>query len=70
MYEEGKLEVAEFEKVRIEELQRTRRKELEASGTPWVPKWFEKSVNDCWTSNEKYWKTREASKFDDSSVLW
>ncbi|KAJ3213219.1 Katanin p60 ATPase-containing subunit A1 [Dinochytrium kinnereticum] len=41
MYEEGKLNEAEKEKLRLEQKQREYRKKLEAEGSRWIPQWFE-----------------------------
>ncbi|OAJ40675.1 hypothetical protein BDEG_24382 [Batrachochytrium dendrobatidis JEL423] len=41
MYEEGKAEQAEEEKLRLEQKQRETRKAMEASGKQWTPQWFE-----------------------------
>lgn len=55
MVEEGKLDEAEEEKVRLEEGQRQRRKEMEDNGEQWQPRWFTK-VREY--ENEEIWKIR------------
>lgn len=50
-YEHGKLEEAEEWKHRLEEAQRTRRKE----GVAQTAKWFEKN-GEWWTFTGEYWK--------------
>jgi hypothetical protein len=60
--EEGKVEKAELEKHRIEEMQRTRRKEMEARGEEHRPLWF--VMNDKeWSFNNQYWSKRENQGF-------
>ena len=61
-YEHGNLEMASFEKNRLEENQRRRRKENEASGTHWKPLWFDFEMGeDSWKSKYKggYFEARE-----------
>ena len=41
MYEEGQVESAEQEKLRLEQKQRTYLKSLREQGEKWTPKWFE-----------------------------
>ncbi|KAJ3196648.1 hypothetical protein HK101_008225 [Irineochytrium annulatum] len=41
MYEEGRAEEAEAEKLRLEQKQRDYRKKLEGEGKKWTPQWFE-----------------------------
>lgn len=67
--ENGDVEKAEMEKHRIEEMQRTRRREMEARGDKHDPLWF-KSANTTttsgckeekeWTFTNTYWARREA----------
>lgn len=65
MVEEGKLDDAEEEKLRLEEGQRQRRKEMEESGEQWVPRWFVKvreyADEEVWkirTGDDGYWEQR------------
>ncbi|XP_072316737.1 oxysterol-binding protein-related protein 3 isoform X3 [Eucyclogobius newberryi] len=71
LLEEGKLEEAEEEKQRIEEMQRQRRKTLESNVTH-LPKFFRKSTNDTWVSNNTYWELRADPGFGhiDFPTLW
>ncbi|KAK6219448.1 hypothetical protein LQW54_002180 [Pestalotiopsis sp. IQ-011] len=66
--EQGKLDEAEEEKVRLEEAQRTRRRQLEERGEQWKVKWFVKAAGEedggeeVWklkTGKDGYWETRE-----------
>nr|POF23977.1 oxysterol-binding protein like c2f12.05c [Quercus suber] len=62
--EEGEYDFAAVEKNRVEEAQRARRKEREAKGEEFVPKWFEKANHpvtgeEYWDFNHKYWKIRD-----------
>lgn len=63
--EEGKYELAATEKNRVEEQQRMRRREREARGEEFVPRWFEKRVcavtgEEYWWSGGTYWERRDA----------
>jgi hypothetical protein len=67
--ENGSVEKAELEKHRIEDMQRTRRKEMEAKGEHHQPLWFVEDVDNTstsysknekeWTFNNQYWMKRE-----------
>lgn len=62
--EEGKYELAATEKNRVEEQQRKRRREIEARGEEFVPRWFEKRVcgvtgEEYWWSGGAYWESRD-----------
>ncbi|KAH6655645.1 oxysterol-binding protein [Truncatella angustata] len=68
--EAGKLDEAEEEKVRLEEAQRARRRELEERGEQWKAKWFVKVAGgdedgggeEVWRikhGKESYWESRE-----------
>ncbi|KAF8540568.1 Oxysterol-binding protein-domain-containing protein [Trichophaea hybrida] len=68
MVENGELDDAEEMKLRLEEAQRARRKEMEESGENWVPKWFRKvreyADEEVWRivdegEEQDYWKVRE-----------
>lgn len=52
--EDGKYDFAAEEKNRLEEKQRAKRKEREASGEEYEPRWFKKSR--CKVTGEEYWK--------------
>lgn len=62
--EEGKLDLAESEKTRVEELQRERRRQ----GMNRSPKWF-KQVGDEWEYVGGYWEQR-AKGWKDIDPLW
>lgn len=72
LLEEGKLEEAEEQKQRIEEMQRERRKTLEESRVAHQPKFFRKSKDDTWVSNSTYWELRADPGFAhiDFPTLW
>lgn len=62
--EDGKYDFAATEKNRVEEKQRAKRREREANGEDFVPKWFAKSRcpvtgEEFWDFNGKYWSERE-----------
>ncbi|KAK8026964.1 oxysterol-binding protein [Apiospora marii] len=73
--EEGKLDDAEEKKVLLEEAQRVRRRELEARGETWSPKWFVKASDpeaeeEVWklkSGKDGYWECRER-KFEGAGV--
>ncbi|CAN8106172.1 unnamed protein product [Discula destructiva] len=54
--EEGKLDDAEVWKVKLEEAQRTRRKQLEDAGEEYTPRWFAKL--DTSGDGEEVWKLK------------
>ena len=61
--EDGEYDLAATEKNRVEEKQRAKRRQREANGEEFVPRWFEKKVDaitgeDYWEFNHKYWKVR------------
>nr|POF18223.1 oxysterol-binding protein like c2f12.05c [Quercus suber] len=76
--EEGEYDFAAVEKNRVEEAQRARRKEREAKGEEFVPKWFEKARHpitgeEYWDFNHKYWKIRDGvvqgkTKWEDQNL--
>ncbi|KAH8597750.1 oxysterol-binding protein-like protein [Bisporella sp. PMI_857] len=62
--EDGEYDFAATEKNRVEEKQRAKRREREALGEEFVPKWFAKSKckvtgEEFWEFNGRYWKERE-----------
>ncbi|KAK7964988.1 oxysterol-binding protein related protein OSH3 [Apiospora saccharicola] len=73
--EEGKLDDAEEKKVLLEEAQRVRRRDLEARGETWSPKWFVKASDpeaeeEVWrlkSGKDGYWESRER-KFEGAGV--
>uniref|UniRef100_A0A3Q2YPQ0 Oxysterol-binding protein n=1 Tax=Hippocampus comes TaxID=109280 RepID=A0A3Q2YPQ0_HIPCM len=72
LLEEGKVEAAEEQKQRIEQLQRERRRVLEESNGAHQPKFFRKSKDDTWVSNKTYWDLRTDPGFahTDFPTLW
>uniref|UniRef100_A0A665WK34 Oxysterol-binding protein n=1 Tax=Echeneis naucrates TaxID=173247 RepID=A0A665WK34_ECHNA len=67
LLEEGNPEAAEEQKQRIEQLQRERRKVLQDNNMAHQPRFFKKSKDDTWVSNDTYWELRKDlgfSKFD------
>ncbi|XP_036931534.1 oxysterol-binding protein-related protein 3 isoform X2 [Acanthopagrus latus] len=72
LLEEGNLEAAEEQKQRIEQLQRDRRRVLEENNSTHEPKFFRKSKDDTWVSNNTYWELRKDPDFShiDFPTLW
>lgn len=71
--EGGKLDLAEECKLTLEEAQRQRRKDLEARGEEWSPRWFSRvdtgeGGEEVWrlkTGNEGYWGERAKGSWTD-----
>ncbi|TGZ83669.1 hypothetical protein EX30DRAFT_353664 [Ascodesmis nigricans] len=59
MLERGELDDAEETKVRLEEKQRVRRREMEEAGESWKPRWFEK-VKEY--ADEEVWRIKEGEE--------
>ncbi|OMO60335.1 Oxysterol-binding protein [Corchorus capsularis] len=59
--ENGEYELANAEKLRLEQLQRQARK-LQERG--WQPRWFQKDEGGCYRYVGGYWETREKRKWD------
>lgn len=62
--EEGEYDFAATEKNRVEEGQRARRRQREAKGEEFEPRWFTKARHpvtgeDFWSFNGRYWKVRD-----------
>ncbi|XP_052002734.1 oxysterol-binding protein-related protein 3-like isoform X3 [Xyrauchen texanus] len=72
LLEEGNVEAAEVQKQRIEQLQRERRRVLEENQRTHQPRFFQKSKDDIWMSNNSYWELRKDPGFSslDCPVLW
>lgn len=72
LLEEGNLEEAEEHKQRIEQMQRERRKILEESSVAHQPKFFRRSKDDTWVTNNTYWELRKDPGFAhiDFPTLW
>ena len=67
--EDGQYDFAATEKNRVEEKQRAKRREREANGEEFVPKWFSRGKCDVtgeeyWISNGGYWRAREKGGWD------
>ncbi|XP_076826822.1 oxysterol-binding protein-related protein 3 isoform X2 [Brachyhypopomus gauderio] len=72
LLEEGNVEEAELQKQRIEQMQRDRRKVLEENHMGHEARFFQKSTDDTWVSNNTYWDLRKDPGFSnlDFPVLW
>ncbi|KAG7469685.1 hypothetical protein MATL_G00131410 [Megalops atlanticus] len=72
LLEEGNVEAAEVQKQRIEQLQRERRRVLEENNMTHQPRFFKKSKDDTWVSNNTYWDLKMDPGFAnlDCPVLW
>ncbi|CAD6575721.1 MAG: hypothetical protein ASARMPREDX12_007456 [Alectoria sarmentosa] len=62
--EDGEYDLAATEKNRVEEKQRAKRREREARGEEFVPKWFSKrrcevTGEEYWVTNGRYWRVRD-----------
>jgi hypothetical protein len=74
--EDGEYDFAATEKNRLEEAQRSRRREREARGEEFKPAWFTKTKSeitgdDFWQFNGKYWEQREKAGPDgDREAAW
>ena len=67
MYENGLIEQAEAEKLRLEQNQRDTRKEMELEQKVWTPRYFKQVKSEGgteWVYNGEYWKNR--GKFTDT----
>ena len=56
--EDGDVDRAEAVKVRLEEGQRARRRDMEAAGESWTPRWFAKVVDDNAADGEAHWRLK------------
>jgi hypothetical protein len=61
--ENGDIDTAGDEKVRLEEKQREARKELEKAGKTYSPTWFQKDENANWVYKGGYWECRLQKKW-------
>lgn len=62
--EDGEYDLAATEKERVEQKQRKKRREREAAGEEFVPRWFSKDHHpvtgeEYWKFNGEYWRLRE-----------
>ncbi len=65
--EDGEYDLAATEKNRVEERQRAKRREREARGEEFVPRWFRKRRDEVtgeefWESNGSYWGVRDETE--------
>ena len=64
LYENGQVEEAEAEKLRLEQKQRENRRAMELEQKPWTPRFFEQVKSEDsesgleWVYNGEYWKNR------------
>ncbi|KAF1801489.1 Oxysterol-binding protein-domain-containing protein [Mucor lusitanicus] len=77
LFEQGQVQEAEDEKVRIEQFQRERRKQFESIAKPWKPLWFElvkdeyAPTGESWQYKGGYWESRETGQWPrDMLQLW
>ncbi|KAL9547865.1 hypothetical protein MBANPS3_005961 [Mucor bainieri] len=77
LFEQGHVQDAEEEKVRIEQGQRERRKHYEAMAKPWKPLWFERVKDahapdgESWQYKGGYWESRETGQWPREMLqLW
>lgn len=68
--EDGRYDFAAIEKNRVEEKQRAKRREREAKGEEFEPKWFTKAKcpttgESYWAFNRRYWQAREQKDWTD-----
>ncbi len=67
--EDGEYELAATEKNRVEEKQRARRRERDAQGEHFEPRWFSKSRcpvtgEEYWQFSGEYWRSRATGKWE------
>ncbi|KZO99755.1 hypothetical protein CALVIDRAFT_544397 [Calocera viscosa TUFC12733] len=69
--EEGRVDEAEAEKLRLEQAQRRRRKERDDIGKSWEPRWFTRvpGPSEEYEYKGGYWETRTKKMWDDPG-LW
>ncbi|KAF9356900.1 hypothetical protein BGX26_004575 [Mortierella sp. AD094] len=78
LFERGKVEEADQEKLRVEQRQRELRKTMEANGEKWEARWFEKKVDpqtddpegQTWFYRGGYWESRETGEWNEKITLW
>ncbi|KAJ5698235.1 hypothetical protein N7462_000240 [Penicillium macrosclerotiorum] len=73
--EDGEYDLAADEKHRVEEKQRAKRREREASGEVYKPQWFTRSRcpitgEEFWAHNGKYWASRDAQDWSLSQDIF
>jgi len=78
LFERGRVEEADQEKLRVEQKQRELRKTMESRGEAWQARWFEKKVDpqtedpegQTWVYKGGYWETRETGEWNEKIALW
>lgn len=78
LFERGKVEDADKEKLRVEQRQRDLRKAMEGRGEQWEVRWFEKKPDphsddpegQTWIYKGGYWETRETGQWNEKVSLW
>ncbi|KAK9767065.1 Oxysterol-binding protein 3, variant 2 [Basidiobolus ranarum] len=76
LFELGEVDKADEEKLRLEQLQRERRKQMEAAGETWTPQWFEKRADphspehESWQYTGGYWEARAQGTPPSKVELW
>ncbi|KAG0037630.1 Oxysterol-binding protein- protein 3 [Podila clonocystis] len=78
LFEQGRVEEADREKLRVEQKQRELRKAMESKGQPWEVRWFEKVADPqtedpegkTWRYKGGYWETRETGEWNEKVTLW
>ena len=63
--ENAQLELAATEKIRLEEKQRSVRKEREKKEEEYKPKWFYQNSEDEWVYKGGYWQSKQYEDFSD-----
>ncbi|KAI8394249.1 Oxysterol-binding protein-domain-containing protein [Radiomyces spectabilis] len=77
LFENGEVTRADDEKLRVEQLQRDRRKVFEAESKAWLPLWFEPqndpaaSSGESWQYKGGYWEARNSGDWPNEMLtLW
>ncbi|KAG0051627.1 Oxysterol-binding protein- protein 3 [Gryganskiella cystojenkinii] len=78
LFERGKVEEADQEKLRVEQRQRELRKAMETRGEAWQARWFEKKLDpqtedpegQTWVYKGGYWEARETGEWNEKISLW
>ncbi|KAF8939484.1 hypothetical protein BGZ47_008152 [Haplosporangium gracile] len=78
LFEHGRVEEADQEKLRVEQKQRELRKQMESRGVPWEVRWFEKRPDpqtedpegQTWVYKGGYWEARETGQWNEKIALW
>ncbi|KAG0059564.1 hypothetical protein BGZ89_000298 [Linnemannia elongata] len=78
LFEHGRVEEADREKLRVEQKQRELRKQMESKGEPWEVRWFEKRADpqtedpegQTWVYKGGYWEARESGQWNEKIALW